>query len=247
MKRNIIGISGKKGSGKDTIAKIIILLRAGFNPYTIERHLKNPENEKFVFTTNTFIKRFADPVKQIASILLDCDPKDFESEEFKNKKLSKRFWYYEKKISGSKIPYSERGRKLLGIDAGWGSEANLIKPTAREYLQKIGTEFGRILHPDLWVNHLYQNHDWENFPNVIVPDVRFTNEVEAIKDNGGIVIRVTRDYSEDTHPSETALDYYENWDYVIENTQDFEYLINQIIEVNEKQRGKKDAHKTIIF
>ena len=51
----------------------------------------------------------------------------------------------------------------------------------------------------------------------IVPDVRFENEVEAIQKAGGKVIRLTRKPHEDVHPSETALDSYENFDVVIDN------------------------------
>ena len=51
----------------------------------------------------------------------------------------------------------------------------------------------------------------------IVPDVRFENEVEAIQKAGGKVIRLTRKPHEDAHPSETALDNYENFDAVIDN------------------------------
>ena len=78
-----------------------------------------------------------------------------------------------------------------------------------------------------------------SFPNWIITDVRFPNEAKAIKDRGGIVIRVNRTYyTEDkkyiigydpfeTHPSETALDDYE-FDYVIENDGSLDELITKI-------------------
>lgn len=78
------------------------------------------------------------------------------------------------------------------------------------------------------------------YPNWIITDVRFPNEVKAIKDRGGIVIRVDR-YTgnilidNDTHaitdwqhPSETVLDTYEDWDYVIYNDGTIEDLIEKV-------------------
>jgi len=52
----------------------------------------------------------------------------------------------------------------------------------------------------------------------IVPDCRFPNEVEAIKEAGGKVIRLTRSPHEDSHLSENALtDDYQGFDCVIDN------------------------------
>ena len=52
----------------------------------------------------------------------------------------------------------------------------------------------------------------------IVPDVRFPNEVEAIQKAEGRVIRLTRKPFEDGHPSEIALDGYDGFDYVLDNS-----------------------------
>tara|TARA_R100001244_G_scaffold120565_1_gene90177 strand:- start:2776 stop:3039 length:264 start_codon:yes stop_codon:yes gene_type:complete len=51
----------------------------------------------------------------------------------------------------------------------------------------------------------------------IVPDVRFPNEADAIKQAGGKVIRLTRSPHDDQHESETALDDYEGFDHVLDN------------------------------
>lgn len=73
----------------------------------------------------------------------------------------------------------------------------------------------------------------EDKPNWIITDVRFPNEAKAIKDRGGIVIRVNR-YDENgmpyktlnNHPSETALDDYE-FDITIDNNGTIEDLIEK--------------------
>ena len=65
-------------------------------------------------------------------------------------------------------------------------------------------------------------------PNWIISDLRFKNELQAIKDRGGITIRVNRlnstnqnghtyiNKKDRTHPSETALDD-ATFDYIIDN------------------------------
>lgn len=57
------------------------------------------------------------------------------------------------------------------------------------------------------------------YPNWIITDVRFPNEVKAIKDRGGIVIRIERPEIGWTgdHESETALDGYTDFNYHIVN------------------------------
>lgn len=76
--------------------------------------------------------------------------------------------------------------------------------TARSMMQTVGTEWGRqMVHPDLWVRSLFARLP----AGGIIPDVRFPNEAEAIRQRGGIVIRVSRAGTGhgDGHASETPL------------------------------------------
>jgi len=58
-------------------------------------------------------------------------------------------------------------------------------------LQKMGTEAGRdVFHDQIWVHNLARKA--EQYNNVVIPDVRFPNEIDYIKDAGGFVIRVVR-------------------------------------------------------
>lgn len=83
------------------------------------------------------------------------------------------------------------------------------KTTVREILQQTGTEFGRALSPNLWVNALMREYkkeylntptfsDFSNtrlysMPKWIITDLRFGNEFKAVEDRGGITIGVERD------------------------------------------------------
>jgi hypothetical protein len=81
--KNLIGISGKIGSGKDTFAEIIRLLVAA--PYmtnqTVEHYLRNPN--PYVTKTDWVVKKFANKLKEIASILCGVPAYKFEDQEFK--------------------------------------------------------------------------------------------------------------------------------------------------------------------
>lgn len=79
--------------------------------------------------------------------------------------------------------------------------------TPRYAMQTLGTEWGRGLIADsLWVDAVVRLAMQAG--QVVITDVRFPNEVQAVKDVGGIVIRITRPglSTEDAHPSEALID-----------------------------------------
>jgi hypothetical protein len=63
--------------------------------------------------------------------------------------------------------------------------------TPRLALQMMGTEAGRnVFHQDLWIYALERK--MAMYPNVVIADVRFPNEIDFIKSKGGFVVRVCR-------------------------------------------------------
>jgi hypothetical protein len=93
--------------------------------------------------------------------------------------------------------------------------------TYRKALQWVGTELVRSLDPDLWVKNLdYLARYLFPFAKLIfVPDVRFSNELQFIKDSGGFNIYLTRcstNSSDDIHASENSVQAVD-CDFVIEN------------------------------
>lgn len=100
--------------------------------------------------------------------------------------------------------YTGAGKNSL--DLRWGV-------TPRDVLQRLGVGAREIFGEDFWVKRLLMDLP----PQVVVADVRFPNEAQAIKDRGGRVIRIERGPRVPAdHISETALD---DWafDAVIEN------------------------------
>lgn len=80
--------------------------------------------------------------------------------------------------------------------------------TARRALQHLGTEFGRAMHPDVWIRLALSKAERASGP-VVIPDVRFKNEAAAVRAAGGRVVRIVRpgaglDGAAATHASEAG-------------------------------------------
>ena len=98
------------------------------------------------------------------------------------------------------------------IDPRWGF-------SPREALQKLGTEWGRALHPDTWVRACLR--ECAKVERAVIADARFRNELQAVRDAGGVIVRLKRglDASRSSHASEaeqtTIPDAF--FDFVIDN------------------------------
>jgi hypothetical protein len=108
--------------------------------------------------------------------------------------------------------YSEDGKKrYLPL---WGM-------TIGEWQQKFGSEACRDgLHKDTWV--IAELGKYDGRQSLLCSDVRFLNELQAIRDRGGILIRVVRPQRDTSgrdvrHQSETSLDNWTDWDFEIIN------------------------------
>lgn len=89
--------------------------------------------------------------------------------------------------------------------------------TYRQILQEVGAKL-REVDPDVWVREWCRIVRQDSgFDVIIVPDVRFPNEVKAIQDMGGIVIRLTRSSVESDDPTETSLDDFSKFDALVLN------------------------------
>lgn len=94
--------------------------------------------------------------------------------------------------------------------------------TAREVLQSFGTDIIRRMYVDAHVEATLRCIQEDHPQFAIIEDCRFSNEIDAIQRNNGVVIRLTRNpYPEDVHESEIALDPdkydWSNFDHIIDN------------------------------
>ena len=105
-----------------------------------------------------------------------------------------------------------RGVRLsTAIEAlGWERAKDMI-PEVRRFLQRLGTEGGRaVLGENVWVDAAFAKVADVDGP-VVFTDVRFPNEADAIREAGGLLVRVIRPGTAPVaaHTSETALDGYD--------------------------------------
>ena len=78
------------------------------------------------------------------------------------------------------------------VDPWWAKRLNMPNLTPRLVLQKWGTEVARrSWHDDTWIASL-ENKLNKAQNDIVITDVRFPNEIQAVRDAGGIVIRVVR-------------------------------------------------------
>lgn len=218
----IIGISGKKQSGKDSTGKIIQYFFSDFYKHgvSIERYFKMYDSIDNMQHTYE-IKKYANKLKQLVASLIGCTIHDLEDEIFKNQGLG---IYRYRSQQSPKLIFPSREQALQMYE-----NHDIIKQelTPRLLLQEIGTDcFRDIIHPNIWVELLFVTH----FPtsNWIITDVRFPNECRKIKEKGGFLLRINRkDIPLNNHISETALDEY-NFDYVINNDDSITKLADNI-------------------
>jgi hypothetical protein len=161
---NLIGISGKKQHGKNTIANIIAYLTQ-----SNKNHYSFINNDSWFVSSNWNQKSFAGKLKDMIALLLNVSKDRLEEEDYKNSTL----WVH-----------ANTGKNI----------------TPRYIMQQLGTEFGRSIHPNLWIESLFSNYSEivdfsKNQPmnkNWLITDMRFPNEAKAIKDKGGMLLRVFR-------------------------------------------------------
>lgn len=168
-------------------------------------------------------KKFAGKLKQVASIITGVPEASWDDHEFKSRMMP----------------------------GDWGM-------TYRDFLQRLGTEAIRnVMHSNAWVYALMADYkktkkmvdkevkkegniiittydEVEEYPNWIITDIRFPNEAEIVRQMGCPLVRVNRFDSASNHPSETALDSYGRFDFVISNTgslQDFDESVRRIANI----------------
>lgn len=224
----IIGISGKKQSGKNTAANYIcgnVLHTLGMvKDFSLGEH-----GELLVKTSDSsgtvgwgvfdllrkdadfvgyaekelwpYVKiyHFADPLKRLC-----CDLFDIPETQL----------YGSNQAKDQPTPYTWENMPTETI----GVYHNL---TVREFLEYFGTVLMRKIKDTVWVDYTIKRIAEEDASIAIIPDVRFPNEVEAIKNAGGVVIRLDRNVLESKHECETSLDNdnfdWNNFDIVVNN------------------------------
>ncbi len=104
----------------------------------------------------------------------------------------------------------------------------------RMFLQFVGTDWARSQDPQVWIKiALHEPNDG----NIFISDVRFSNELKALKDTGWTCVKINRKVQyirkgsgSMQHVSEKELDSISDyqWDYIIDNNGDIGHFYTEL-------------------
>lgn len=218
----LVGISGKMGSGKDTVASLLA-----------ERFYR--KGDKVV------IRSFADSLKEevarlVADALMSQSKQDFCDlvtswggiSSTQAQELLKVLHPLITSLLEQRVEPNDVTSELL-----YRNPAD--KPLVREVLKFWGNDVRRAQNPDYWVDTavVYAKEQIEMGVSCVIPDVRRQNEANFIKDAGGLLVRLNvseqeqmrrllsrdnklSDRSAFTHITETDLDDYDRFDLILD-------------------------------
>ena len=127
-------------------------------------------------------------------------------------------------VSGTKLEdhYSQDGKEKMVKEIGM---------TIGRLQQVLGTSLRESVHPDIWVLPIIKFYEKNPDTVCVISDCRFKNEANAIRNNGGVILRINRNIEvkngrDPNHISEVDLDDY-NFDFIIENDFSIGEMVNK--------------------
>ena len=258
----ILGISGRKQSGKNTTANILhaMILKekelitdwnlgsngellidngdgGGWGEFDVIR-----QDEQFTEWAEhnmwPYVKvySFADHLKWICIKLFDIPFECcFGTDEQKNQPQEHLLWENMPRFQNMNLMVK------MPIDAKKSWDWREGPMTAREFMQFFGTDVMRKMYEPIWVNACIKKIQQEQSELAIIADVRFPNEAKVIEEAGGTVLRIKRNTKKDDHISESSLDNYTFTNY-IENNSSIESLIVKVKEFYHKIKEKNASN-----
>lgn len=152
----------------------------------------------------------------------------------------------------------------------YGNSKEIIDPywnvTPRQVLQFIGTDLFRNhikellpdMGKDIWIHVIKRKimNKLKKNPNtkIVITDIRFPNELQAIKDLGGITIKIQRDNAQIKVNKQNALNDIQNISLKLSksdiNHQELSNLIKELEQVNiklQETNAKTDIHESEVL
>ena len=222
-KVTIVGIKGFKGSGKDTVASMISyilhdgIMKANYDTWLLYHKNGFVENDEIII-------HFADKLKDDIAAFCNIDRKLLDRQDIKEE----NYYNFKTGIVSTNIKDTDRVINNIG-EFNYDNLSSLlslnnnISIKIRVLLQYYGTN---IIRNHFWreafirytINKAFDIRNSKG--QCIIADARFDNdECKAIKDCGGMIIRVDRKSSNDNHESHESEQITINKDdYVIDNT-----------------------------
>lgn len=226
---NIIVISGLKNSGKDTVADMLqycLSVPEPFRKYWMYRHYR------YAFNSTYEKVAFADSLKDTLSVLFGIPVEKFYERDFKEH-------FYIKGLEITDTPDNildeDSFIKMLNKKDFSFLKTHFI--TIRQLLQCFGTEIVRGLFGNAFWAERAMKH---NFDKMIITDLRFKIELEAVRKRNGLVLYIDNpNCIPEQHASESeVLEMKDNhdFDFIIENNGTLEDLFNKIVKWMELQQ-----------
>lgn len=244
-KNYLIGIAGRKNSGKDTIASMInYIFTKGITSANYADYLKNNIKMKDKLINKSI--HFADNLKQCVSIIYNIDRDKLDDRNIKDNQyysLTTNSFIDNKNVENNKL-YSiidTNSLKTYKLSTYIGSIVNnncipVIK--IRTLLQYFGTDVCRdCFGDDIWIKSTMTVAD--NIMNIygycIIPDVRFQNEASVFiktKSLYGVLIKINRNQEQqdctNEHVSEN-IDF--KCDFEIDNNGNLMQLFYKVLDI----------------
>lgn len=209
--RMLIGIAGYAGSGKDTLADMLIQKGLVRDKYSFASPIKECVNALFGWDD-----RHA--YGELKEVLINKNHNTVEYTRFEDKIFLYGLDRYLHPVQWYNLLESEIS-KYYYTNLFTDNLYPVFSP--RIAYQLFGTEVGRAQNSNIWV-------DIAPTENVVIPDVRFPNEAVWLRDNGGTLIKIVRPAVKPVakHESESYIADMEP-DYVMDNTGSLEGLAIQ--------------------
>lgn len=227
-KVTVVGIKGFKGSGKDTVASMIsYILHDGITKAKYDTWLLYHKN-KFV-ENDEIIIHFADKLKDDIADFCGIDRKLLDRQDIKEEN------YYNFKTgivsTNAKDAYRIIDEVPTNLSQLLALNCNNVSIKIRTLLQYYGTNVIRnhFWH-DAFIRYtINKAFDIRNkLGQCIIADARFDNECEAIKQCGGMIIRVDRKLNNNNNHESEQIKISQD-DYIIGNTGSFVCLFYKVL------------------
>lgn len=177
----IIGFNGKARSGKDSAASYLV------DNYLFDQlSFASPLKKEMEF----FFGKISDEHKEAPSLI--SVRRDHIHGMAKSFGFTNRVGEFYDKFKEEFLPF-----KVGETDATFEYSISY-----RRFAQTLGTNVARSMDENVWVDYLLKQLNDKD--SVVISDVRFDNEAEAIINNGGVVIRIIRDVAENLVQDDTA-------------------------------------------
>lgn len=239
----IVAISGKIGSGKDTVAKMIQGISIGLRKDHTIRTLRNTPDIPFedLFFVKWEVHKLAGILKELVAKLTGQSLQRIEKREVKES-FAPEEWNYTLEDAKEYLTLQwQAGKTILALDdERWirqrATELGFQwRRTFRDMMVEIANLIRDQYHPQAWA--LGMMAEYREYHRWLVPDWRYPDEAEVFrsKTRNPILVRVNRpgtgNHPQSKNVSETALDNYKGFDVVIENDADLEELYDKVLEM----------------